>query len=257
MSFDFSGKRVLVAGGSRGIGRPSRCSSRRRVPMSPCALAAPRPLEEPAPTSRRSGHRVHAMTLRPRRRGVDRCLGAGRGRSAGRDRRAGQQRVGLRHGRRRTGPGRRPLGRRPADGAQLARRAAVAAALGPPRAAPSIVHISSIAAFRPSTRTPAYAAVKAAMNSYTVSQAALLSRAGHPRQPRSRRAPSSSRAALGTSARPTTSDALRAHPEDRFLRSFRHRRRGRRSGVVPGLAARALDHGAGALSVDGGQLLGA
>jgi len=42
----------------------------------------------------------------------------------------------------------------------------------------SIVHISSIAAFRPSTRTPAYAAVKAAMNSYTGSQAALLSRQG-------------------------------------------------------------------------------
>ena len=42
----------------------------------------------------------------------------------------------------------------------------------------SILHISSIAAFRPSTRTPAYAAVKAAMNSYTGSQAAALSRQG-------------------------------------------------------------------------------
>ena len=42
----------------------------------------------------------------------------------------------------------------------------------------NILHISSIAAFRPSTRTPAYAAVKAAMNSYTGSQAALLSRQG-------------------------------------------------------------------------------
>ena len=42
----------------------------------------------------------------------------------------------------------------------------------------NIVHISSIAAFRPTTRTPAYAAVKAAMNSYTGSQAALLSRQG-------------------------------------------------------------------------------
>ena len=41
-----------------------------------------------------------------------------------------------------------------------------------------IIHISSIAAFRPSTRTPAYAAVKAAMNSYTGSQAAVLSRQG-------------------------------------------------------------------------------
>ena len=38
----------------------------------------------------------------------------------------------------------------------------------------SIVHISSIAGYRASTRTPAYAAVKAAMISYTGSQAAML-----------------------------------------------------------------------------------
>jgi len=38
----------------------------------------------------------------------------------------------------------------------------------------SIIHISSISAYRPSTRTPAYAAVKAAMLSYTGSQAAML-----------------------------------------------------------------------------------
>ena len=39
---------------------------------------------------------------------------------------------------------------------------------------PSIVHISSISGLRASTRTPAYAAVKAAMISYTASQAAML-----------------------------------------------------------------------------------
>jgi len=38
----------------------------------------------------------------------------------------------------------------------------------------SIIHISSIAGLRASTRTPAYAAVKAAMISYTASQAAML-----------------------------------------------------------------------------------
>jgi 3-oxoacyl-[acyl-carrier protein] reductase len=38
----------------------------------------------------------------------------------------------------------------------------------------SIIHISSISGFRASTRTPAYAAVKAAMISYTQSQAAML-----------------------------------------------------------------------------------
>jgi 3-oxoacyl-[acyl-carrier protein] reductase len=54
----------------------------------------------------------------------------------------------------------------------LERSAAVA-----PLAA-SIIHISSIAAYRPSTRAPAYAAVKAAMNSYTGSQAAVLAKKG-------------------------------------------------------------------------------
>lgn len=42
----------------------------------------------------------------------------------------------------------------------------------------SIIHISSIAGFRPSTRAAAYAAVKAAMISYTASQAAMLARQG-------------------------------------------------------------------------------
>lgn len=43
---------------------------------------------------------------------------------------------------------------------------------------PSILHLSSISADRPSTRAPAYAASKAAMNSYTASQAAMLARQG-------------------------------------------------------------------------------
>jgi 3-oxoacyl-[acyl-carrier protein] reductase len=42
----------------------------------------------------------------------------------------------------------------------------------------SIVHISSISGLRPSTRSSAYAAAKAAMNSYTGSQAAMLCRQG-------------------------------------------------------------------------------
>ena len=42
----------------------------------------------------------------------------------------------------------------------------------------SIIHIASISGLRPSTRTPAYAAVKAAMMHYTTSQAALLASQG-------------------------------------------------------------------------------
>ncbi len=43
---------------------------------------------------------------------------------------------------------------------------------------PSILNLSSISAYRPSVRAPAYAAAKAAMNSYTSSQAAMLARDG-------------------------------------------------------------------------------
>jgi 3-oxoacyl-[acyl-carrier protein] reductase len=42
----------------------------------------------------------------------------------------------------------------------------------------SIIHLSSISAVRPSTRAAPYAAVKAAMNSYTASQAAQWCRQG-------------------------------------------------------------------------------
>lgn len=42
----------------------------------------------------------------------------------------------------------------------------------------AIVNVSSISGFRPSARTPAYAAVKAAIINYTSSQAALLARKG-------------------------------------------------------------------------------
>lgn len=57
-----------------------------------------------------------------------------------------------------------------------ASHAAVPALLASPGS--SIVHISSISGFSPSTRAPAYAAVKAAMMSYTRSQAAMLARQG-------------------------------------------------------------------------------
>ena len=49
---------------------------------------------------------------------------------------------------------------------------------GTPAGSACIINISSISAFRPSTRSPAYGAVKAAMVHYTSSQAAMLARKG-------------------------------------------------------------------------------
>jgi 3-oxoacyl-[acyl-carrier protein] reductase len=46
------------------------------------------------------------------------------------------------------------------------------------QAGSSIIHVSSISGLRPSTRTPAYAAVKATMIHYTQSQAATLAAKG-------------------------------------------------------------------------------
>ena len=108
----------------------------------------------------------------------------------------------------------------------------------------SIIHISSIAAFRPSTRTAAYAAVKAAMNSYTGSQAAMLSRQGirvNAIAPGSIEFPGGVWDQRKTDNPTLYERTLKRHP----LRPLRHARRSRRGRPVPGIAARPLDHGAG------------
>jgi 3-oxoacyl-[acyl-carrier protein] reductase len=132
----------------------------------------------------------------------------------------------------------------PGDGAQLAAPRCRGCSAPGAAGGASIVHISSIAAFRPSMRTPAYAAVKAAMNSYTGSQAALLSRQGIRVNAI---APGSIEFPGGVwDQRKTDNPTL----YERTLKSIpfgvRHRRRGRRGGAVPRLDARALGHGAGA-----------
>ena len=61
MSFDFTGKRVLVAGGSRGIGRAIALQfAAAGADVALCARSAAT-LEEARADIARSGHRVHAM----------------------------------------------------------------------------------------------------------------------------------------------------------------------------------------------------
>ena len=127
MAFDFTGKRVLVAGGSRGIGAIDRlglCRSggrcvdlrprRGSAGVDPGTTGAARPAC--ACSDLRPGRWQSDCRLRRRRAVRTGWLG-----------RAGQQRLGLWHGRRRSRLGRRPERRRDGDGACLARRAAGAA----------------------------------------------------------------------------------------------------------------------------------
>ena len=177
MSFDFTDRRVLVAGGSRGIGRAIALQfAAAGADVALCARGAAS-LEATRAEVARHGHRVHAMTCdladaaaiaawvpaaAEALGGIDVLVNNASGFGMGDDE-AGWA-AGL-----------------SVDVLAMVRSSRAALPwlqrAGAARAA-CLIHISSIAAFRPSTRTPAYAAVKAAMNSYTGSQAAMLSRQG-------------------------------------------------------------------------------
>jgi 3-oxoacyl-[acyl-carrier protein] reductase len=177
MSFDFTGKRVLVAGGSRGIGRAIAMQfAAAGADVAMCARGAAT-LEEARADIARHGHRVHAMTCDLAEAasiaawvpaaaealgGIDVLVNNASGFGLGDDEEGWAAGLSV-----------DVLAMVRSSRAALPWLQRSSAAGGA-----SIVHISSIAAFRASTRTPAYAAVKAAMNSYTGSQAALLSRQG-------------------------------------------------------------------------------
>ena len=173
MAFDFSGKRILVAGGSRGIGRAIAMGfAAAGARVSICARGESA-LESTRQALEQHGQAAHAATCDladaaavaryvesavAALGGLDVLVNNASGFGMGDDE-AGWA-AGL-----------------SVDVMAMVR--ASQAALPALKASPgsSIVHISSISGFRASTRAPAYAAVKAAMMSYTTSQAAML--AGH------------------------------------------------------------------------------
>jgi 3-oxoacyl-[acyl-carrier protein] reductase len=256
MPFDFSGRRVVVAGGSRGIGRAIALGfAKAGADVSICARGA-QALEAARADLAACGRRVHAAAcdladaaavaryVAEAARaldGIDVLVNNASGFGMADDE-AGWA-AGL-----------------AVDVMAMVRASHAAlpwlerSAAAAPRAA-SIIHVSSIAAYRPSTRAAAYAAVKAAINSYTGSQAAMLARKGIRVNAV---APGSIEFAGGLWAeRRQTNKAL----YERTLRSIPFGRLGAPEEVADVALFLASPHAGWmtgqVLTVDGGQLLGA
>ena len=169
MTFDFSRKRVIVCGGSKGIGRAVALGfARSGADVSICARGA----EALEATRRELGESGHAATCDLGDRaavtgyveeaaralgGLDVLVNNASGFGLGDDDSAWDQGFSV-------------------DLMATVRASRAAAPHLEKAGGGAIVNISSISAFRASTRTPAYAAVKAALVSYTASQAAALAR---------------------------------------------------------------------------------
>jgi len=174
MGFDFAGKRVVVAGGSRGIGRSIALGfAAAGAGVSICARGA-EALEATRTEIARHGRRAHAATCdladgpavaryvaeaEAALGGIDVLVNNASGFGMADDE-AGWA-AGL-----------------SVDVMAMVRASHAALPALERAAGSSIIHISSISGLRPSVRTPAYAAVKATMIHYTQSQAAALARKG-------------------------------------------------------------------------------
>jgi 3-oxoacyl-[acyl-carrier protein] reductase len=179
MPFDFKARRVVVAGGSRGIGRAIALNfAAAGADVSICARGAAA-LQATQTDIAAHGHQAHAATCdladaasvagyvsaaAQALGGIDVLVNNASGFGMGDDE-AGWA-AGL-----------------SVDVMAMVRASHAAlpwlqASVAGEGAGASVLHISSISAYRPSTRSAPYAAVKAAMNSYAGSQAAMWSRQG-------------------------------------------------------------------------------
>ncbi|MBX6366352.1 MAG: SDR family oxidoreductase [Rhodospirillales bacterium] len=171
--FDFAGRRVVVCGGSRGIGRSIAAGfAAAGADVSICARGA-QALERTRTELAAHGRKAHAAVCdladgaaigryiaeaAEALGGIDILVNNASGFGLGDDEAAWAAGIAV-------------------DLLAVV-RASRAAEPHLAKARGSIVNISSISGLKPSTRTPAYAAVKAAVINYTTSQAALLAPKG-------------------------------------------------------------------------------
>ena len=174
MAFDFTGKRVIVCGGSRGIGRSTALGfAAAGAAVSICARGAAG-LEQTRAELAAHGHATHAAP----------CDLADAGQIAGYIAAAAAALGGIdvlvnnASGFGSTDDEAGWAASMAIDMMAIVRASQAATPFLAQAPGSSIVNISSISALRPSTRTPPYGAIKAAVIHYTTTQAAMLARKG-------------------------------------------------------------------------------
>jgi 3-oxoacyl-[acyl-carrier protein] reductase len=170
IKLDFTGKKVVVAGGSRGIGRSIALTfAQNGAAVSICARGKDA-LDKTAGELRASGGKVHAAScdlgngdaVRAYMRdaagalgGIDVLVNNASGFGSSDDDAGWGAAVAV-------------------DLMATMRACGVAIPLIEKSGGGSIIHISSISAFKPSARNPPYGAIKAALNQYAMTQAVQL-----------------------------------------------------------------------------------
>ena len=237
MRIELTGKRAVITGGSRGIGRAiALACAEAGASVSICARNA-EGLSPVRDEIAALGVTAHAAGLRCRRRGRDHRLYQGSRRGARRHRHPGVQRLGF-------GSSHDEAGwARSIDVDLLGTVRAIRAAVPflEQSGAGSVINISSISGLRASARTVPYGAVKAALIEYTLSEAALLAKKGvrvNCIAPGSVEFPGGSWEKRKTEAPGLYNAILRGIPFGRLGRPRGNRRRRR----LPRLPARQLGH---------------
>ena len=237
MNIDLTGKRAVVAGGSRGIGRAIALAfAEAGAGVSICARGA-EALAKARDDIARHGHTAHAATCDladgeaiPRYieaaagalGGIDILVNNASGFGASDDEAGWAASIAV-------------------DLMATVRATRAALPHLEKSAAGAIINISSISGFRASARTPPYGAVKAAILEYTPDDGGAIRAQGHPRQLHRPRLDRISRRHLGA-RQEQQPEPLRRDPAQHPVRPAGPARGSGARRALPRLAARRLDH---------------